>query len=250
MEGSNTNEARGRNSDKMEGTDMIIPDLFSFAYVPSWYCQLGELAEMARPEPWRFREPMYLTKNPDTPILERYIHTIFKKQAIDYNEERNPTKAETYFLGGDYEKALNGDDAECLGFEQIADDYRLYQAGKLAALYAGICHFELGDYEQAAKYLNRFSAKDLMIDPAAHQLLGDAYVEMQEYGKAVKAYRAAAKSGNDLIAPISLKKAGLVYLKLENKTAARSVFTTIKNDYPTSQEAQDIDKYIALTEEK
>lgn len=49
----------------------ILPDLFSFAYVPGWYCQLDELAELARPEPWRFREPIYSTKNQDTPILER-----------------------------------------------------------------------------------------------------------------------------------------------------------------------------------
>lgn len=75
----------------------ILPDLFSFAYVPGWYCQLDELAGLARPEPWRFREPIYSTKNQDTPILERYIHAIFKKQAIDFNEEKNPEKAAQYF---------------------------------------------------------------------------------------------------------------------------------------------------------
>ena len=75
----------------------LLPDLFSFAYVPSWYCQLDELAELARLEPWRFREPIYSTKNQDTPILERYIHAIFKKQAIDFNEEKNPEKAVQYF---------------------------------------------------------------------------------------------------------------------------------------------------------
>ena len=77
----------------------LLPDLFSFAYVPGWYRQLDELAELARPEPWQFREPMYFTKNQDTPILERYIHAIFKKQVIDYNEERNPAKAAEYFHG-------------------------------------------------------------------------------------------------------------------------------------------------------
>ena len=75
----------------------LMPDLFSFAYVPGWYDQLDELAELAIPEPWRFRNPNYYTKNPDTPILERYIHSIFKKQIIDYNEERNPAKAAEYF---------------------------------------------------------------------------------------------------------------------------------------------------------
>ena len=82
----------------MKETDMtLLPDLFSFAYVPGWYCQLDKLAELARPEPWRFREPICSTKNQDTPILERYIHAIFKKQAIDFNEEKNPEKAAQYF---------------------------------------------------------------------------------------------------------------------------------------------------------
>ncbi|WP_122642120.1 DUF3825 domain-containing protein [Luxibacter massiliensis] len=76
---------------------MLLPDLFSFAYVPNWYSQLDMLAEMALPEPWRFKNPIYLTKNPDTPILERYIHAIFKKQLIDYKEERIPSNAAEHF---------------------------------------------------------------------------------------------------------------------------------------------------------
>ena len=171
---------------------------------------------------------------------------VIKPKAAEANNEN--AKAVAYFMQGDYEKALNGDDAECIGFEQIAQDYKMYQAGKLAALYAGICYYQTGEYEEAAKYLKKFSADDLTIDPAAKQLLGDAYVQMQEYDKAVKAFEAAAKSGNDLIAPMSLKKAGLVYLEMGNKKAAHKAFSTIKADYPMSNEAQDIEKYIAIAE--
>ncbi len=168
---------------------------------------------------------------------------VLKPKALEASNEN--AKAEAYFLAGDFEKALNGDDAECIGFAEIADKYSWYQQGELAALYAGICYYEQGQYEEAAKYLKKFSAKDVNINPAAHQLLGDAFVEMEDYAKAVKAYRAAAKSGNDLIAPISLRKAGLVYLEMGDKKAAKRVFETIKNDYPASSEAQDIDKLIA-----
>ena len=157
-------------------------------------------------------------------------------------------KAVVYFSAQDYEKALNGDEAECIGFEQVANQYKHYQPGRLAALYAGICYYELGDYESAAPYLKRFKAQDLNVSPAAAQLLGDTYVELEDYPHALKAYRAAAKTGNELIAPMSLKKAGLVYLKLEDKDAAKAVFTAIKNNYPTSMEAQDIDKYISIAE--
>ena len=60
-------------------------DLFSFSFVPNWYLQLDALAELALPEPWRFRSGSYSEKNYDTPILERYIQSIFRKQVIDYN---------------------------------------------------------------------------------------------------------------------------------------------------------------------
>lgn len=175
--------------------------------------------------------------------LNRYVIQPKGLEAANEN-----AKAEAYFLQGDYSKALNGDEADCIGFEQVAADYSLHQQGKLAALYAGICYYQLGEYDQAAKFLKKFSAKDLTIDPAANQLLGDAYVELGEYNKAVSAFNAAAKSGNKLIAPMSLKKAGIVYLEMDNKKAAKQVFETIKAEYPMSQEAQDIDKYIALAQ--
>lgn len=76
---------------------MLMTDLFASAYVPCWYLQLDELAKLALPEPWRFKHTDYVTKNTDTPILERYIHSIYKKQAIDYNNERNPGRAAKIF---------------------------------------------------------------------------------------------------------------------------------------------------------
>lgn len=176
-------------------------------------------------------------------MLSRYV---IKPKAIEASNEN--AKAEAYFLQGDYTKALNGDEADCIGFAEIAASYSLYQQGKLAALYAGICNYQLGEYEEAAKYLKKFDAKDLTIDAAASQLLGDAYVELGEYNKAVFAFKTAAKSGNKLIAPMALKKAGITYLEMGNKSAAKLVFETIKSDYPMSQEAQDIDKYIAIAQ--
>ena len=171
---------------------------------------------------------------------------VIKPKAVEVSNEN--AKAVTYFMQGDWEKALNGDDAECIGFQAIADEYKMYQGGKLAALYAGVCYYQLGQYEDAAAYLSKFSAKDLTIEPAALQLLGDAYVQMEEYDKAAKAFEVAANSGNDLIAPMSLMKAGKVYLELGNNAAAKKAFETVKAQYPTSAEAQDADKYIAIAE--
>ena len=96
--------------------------------------------------------------------VNQYIIKPHKLEASNEN-----AKAVVYFMAGNYDKALNGDDAECIGFEAIADEYGFYQEGKLAALYAGICYFEKGEYEEAAKLLKKFSADDLNIAPAASQ---------------------------------------------------------------------------------
>ena len=45
---------------------------------------------------------------------------VIKPKAAEASNEN--AKAVAYFMQGDYEKALNGDDAECIGFEQIAQD--------------------------------------------------------------------------------------------------------------------------------
>ena len=171
---------------------------------------------------------------------------VIKPKAVEVSNEN--AKAVVYFMQGNWDVALNGDDTDCIGFQAIADEYKCYQGGKLAALYAGVCYYKLGQYEDAAAYLSKFSADDLTVEPAALQLLGDAFVQVEEYGKAVKAFEKAAKSGNDLVAPMSLKKAGFVYLEMGNKSAAKKAFEAIKADYPASTEAQDIEKYIAIAE--
>ena len=176
-------------------------------------------------------------------MLNNYV---IKPKRVEASNEN--AKAVVYFQQGDFEKALNGDDAECIGFAEIADKYGRYQQGKLAALYAGICYAELKDYENAAAYIKKFDADDLNIAPAAAQRLGDIYVELDELDKAAACFEKAAKSGNEIIAPMSLKKAGLLYLEQGKKAQAKKAFEAIKSNYPASQEAQDIDRFIALAD--
>ena len=171
--------------------------------------------------------------------LNKYV---FEPKNLDASNEN--AKSVIYFDAGRFDMALNGDSADCIGFAQTADSYKLYKAGKLAALYAGICEYKLGNYEDAALYLKRFDADDLNVSPAAKMLLGDAYVELGDYSKAVKAFEAAVDTENELIAPMALKKLAFVYAEQGNAKASQKAFSLIKETYPQSTEAQDIDKYI------
>ena len=64
---------------------ILLPDLFEFAYVPNWFDHLIALAEMAVPESWCFTNPILPPRNTDTPILEKYVNCVFRKQFIDFN---------------------------------------------------------------------------------------------------------------------------------------------------------------------
>jgi tetratricopeptide (TPR) repeat protein len=141
--------------------------------------------------------------------------------------------------------ALNGNE-KFKGFEAIAEEYGASKAGNLAHYYAGICNLRTGQYESAIEHLEDFSTENLLIGPLAEGDIGDAYVELGDLDKGVNHYMKAARmTKNKLTSPVFLKKAGMVYEEKQSYVDALEAYQTIKKDFAESQEAQDIDKYIA-----
>lgn len=77
---------------------MIDTDMFRFAYVPNWYEHLDHLAQLALPEPWRFKRVDELKKNIRTPILEKHIHAIYRTQVIEYGCMTDQAEKDDIFL--------------------------------------------------------------------------------------------------------------------------------------------------------
>ncbi|MBP7965428.1 MAG: tetratricopeptide repeat protein [Paludibacteraceae bacterium] len=148
-----------------------------------------------------------------------------------------------YFEKDSFNLALRGDDMND-GFETIVSDYKFTDAAELAAAYAGVCAYHLGEYEEAIDFLKKFDNRSVNMTPATICLMGDAYVELGDYKAAVKNFKRAAETKNELVAPRSLKKAGLAYEALGEYGKAADVYTEIKDNYTRSMEAGDIDKYI------
>lgn len=156
--------------------------------------------------------------------------------------------AENNFQNGEFELALNGD-GNILGFSQIIDNYGS-KAGKSAFLYAGICQLQLGNYQEALSYLNKYNVKDAILGARAEACKGDAYVGLENYNSAVKCFKAAAqKNGDNLLAATYLLKAGLAYEALGQKANALECYETIQDRYSQSMEAYEIAKYIARVSE-
>jgi len=159
-------------------------------------------------------------------------------------------RAEQYFEKDSFNLALHGD-GDALGFIEIMDEYGMTETANLAHYYAGICYLRLGDYEKAIENLKSFNSNDRLVSVIAIGALGDAYSEMSKYEKAVTFYeKAANKNKNEFTSAIYLKKAGLVYEKLDNYKKALIAYEKIKKDYPASEEARDIDKYIQTAKMK
>lgn len=155
--------------------------------------------------------------------------------------------AEQNFRAGDFELALNGD-GNALGFVQIIDEYGK-KAGKAVYFYAGVCELQLGEWEQAIKYLESYKGKDTILAARATACIGDAYVGLEDYKKALGYFEKAAQADN-MYAAGYLLKAGAVAEALGENDKALSFYKKIKDQYPQSIEAYDVDKYIGRMEVK
>lgn len=154
-------------------------------------------------------------------------------------------KAEQYFNAGNYEAALNGDSLGTIGFLAVANQFGGTDAGELANAYAGICYAQLGQYENAVKYLDKFSADDQLVSPAILGTMGNCYAQLGQLDKAAATLvKAADKANSHALSPIYLIQAGQIYEKLGKNSEAVKAYQTIKDKYFNSYQAMDIDKYI------
>lgn len=152
--------------------------------------------------------------------------------------------AQNYFEKDSFNLALYGD-GNVLGFIEVADKYSSTPSGNLANLYAGLSYLHIGEYDNAIKYLNKFSSDDLLLANMAIANIGDAYMQLGNYKKAAEYYQKAASSRtNDFSTPSFLMKQGLALEKADNYKEALKAYEKIEKQYPTSVEARDIEKYI------
>ena len=148
-----------------------------------------------------------------------------------------------YFELDSFALALNGDGMN-EGFIEIIDNYGITETSNLAAFYAGVCEYKLGNYDEAINYLNKFDAASVNMEPAALTLVGDCYVAKEDAKSAVKYFEKAGAIENKLTAPRALNKAGIAYESLGEWAKAEKCYQTIKDVYFDSQLAMEMDKRI------
>ena len=133
------------------------------------------------------------------------------------------------------------------GFLTIADKFSGTPAGNSANYYAGICYLQMGDFDNAITYLEKFDGEGDLLPAMKYGTLGDAYSEKENYDKALDYYeKAADATKNDLVAGYYLKKLGMLNEHQGNKEAALKAYQRLQRDFPNqaSQDWREIEKYI------
>jgi len=151
----------------------------------------------------------------------------------------------------DFALALNGDENGA-GFLNVIDQYGSTPSGNLAKHYAGICYLKIGDLDNAAKYLAKFSFVDglpgAILNAQNFGLQGDVAVQLGDYKNALKLYsKAIDAADNMLTTPMYLRKSGLVENKLGNNEKAIEYFQEILDTYPGSFDSREAEKFIGAS---
>jgi predicted negative regulator of RcsB-dependent stress response len=140
-------------------------------------------------------------------------------------------QAVRYFEADSLDLAMKGT-ANVSGFETIINEYGNTPAGNLANFYAGVICLKQGKFPLAVYYLKDFKANDLLVQARAYSLLGDAYMEQNDYENAADAYhKASTYKPNKYFTPTYIMKEALAYEKLNQNDKAVAAYDRLIKEF-------------------
>jgi len=152
-------------------------------------------------------------------------------------------QAQYYFEADSLGLALNGD-GNSYGFLEIIDEFPGTKAANLSGFYAGVSYLRLGDFEGAIRHLNNFSSNDYLVQARAYALIGDAYMEQDDFDNAIEYYEKAVDyKPNKSFTPIYLKKLAIAQEQNGELENAADTYGAIEKGYPQSSLVNDAKKH-------
>ena len=180
------------------------------------------------------------------------VYFLYDYWATNQNDiaQKEMFQAVYYFEKDSLDLALNGD-GNNYGFLQIIEEYPITKAANLAHYYTGAIYLKKGEYISAIDHLEEFSANDLLVQARAYALVGDAYMEMENFEEAAANYmKASDYKPNEFTTPPYLLKAATAYEMMEDYQSAYDCYNTIVEKFAKSTEYQLARKHKARLETK
>lgn len=143
-------------------------------------------------------------------------------------------------------RVLNGDGANP-GALKFISKYDGTAAANLCRYYAGTSYLHLKQFDKAIKYLKDFSTGATQVQSRAYGMIGDANAELKKNTEALDYYKKAAdlNKKDEFTSSEFLFRAGLFAETIGKKQEAIELYKKIKTNYPLTDKAANIDRYIA-----
>jgi tetratricopeptide (TPR) repeat protein len=181
-------------------------------------------------------------------IVAGYFGFQYYKGTQNDSAQQEMFQAVYYFEADSLDKALNGD-GNTLGFLQIIDEYGMTDAANLSNYYVGAIYLKQGKFDAARTYLEDFDSDDLLIQARAYSLIGDTYMEENNFAEAASFYNKAANhKPNKYFSPAYLMKEALAYEKANKNQEAIEIYDKVISLYWDSAEYQKARKLKARLE--
>jgi tetratricopeptide (TPR) repeat protein len=153
--------------------------------------------------------------------------------------------AQQYFAADSLQRALQGD-GQHPGFIKIMKDYSGTKTANLCHYYAGVSYLRQGNYKNAIKQLEDFDGHGTMLSTAGAGALANAYLENGDTKKAIDGFRKASSVKEDMVqTPMYLMSLGQAYEIAKQPEEAKKAYLRIRDEYPMSAQARDIDRDLA-----
>jgi tetratricopeptide (TPR) repeat protein len=155
-------------------------------------------------------------------------------------------KAQEYFASDSLQLALNGDGRNA-GFLKVISKYGGTPSGNLAKLYAGEIYLQLGDYNNALKYLKDFDANgSVQTQALVYGLMGDACSELKKNEEALENYKKAGTifEQNQALSSEYLFRAASLYEMMGKNKEAIELFKQLKDKFPRTERGFTAEKYL------
>lgn len=109
-----------------------------------------------------------------------------------------------------------------------------HKSGNRAKLEAAIRLYQKGDYQQALNYLDDASVSSDIVEAGKYSLMGDCYVNLENYDKALSCYNKAISESdnNPQIVPFVLVKEANIYRAQGKFNEEYEAYEKIVKNYP------------------
>ena len=140
--------------------------------------------------------------------------------------------------------ALNGGEGK-YGFLDVIEEYSGTDAANIARYSAGMSFLNINKYDEAIEHLDNFESDDLILSALAKGAIGDAFLQLEQPNEALNYYSEAASiNANSFTTPRFLMKAAITALDLGEAGKAEDFLTRIKEEFPESPQADQVDVYL------